>query len=406
MISRVASARDGTDPPPRRDPDPEAPTVTAKPSAPLLLLLALAVAPLALDARAVAGDAPAPTWSPAGAARVLDDRAATWFEFPTARRGEGADQTTCLSCHTLLPYAMALPALRPISADGRAGANAGKILDAVARRVENWDELDTPRFALMYDFDEPKKQQSRGTEAVLNALVLARDDLAHGRKAPSDPTRKAFDHLWSAQAVDGPAKGSWEWLNFGLEPWEATDARYLGATLAALAIGSAPEPLRDPADPKLAPRLAALRAYLRDNRAKQPLHNRAWLLLASQRLDSLLTPAERAEIAADLLAKSGDDGGWSLASLGTYARKDGTKLVKTPDGYATALAVLALGGPGVVADPARVEKGRGWLRTHQTPTGGWPAHSLNKERDPNSHVGKFMSDAATALALLALTPGR
>jgi hypothetical protein len=47
--------------------------------------------------------------------------------------------------------------------------------------------------------------------------------------------------------------------------------------------------------------------------------------------------------------------------------------------------------------------GTTWLVQHQTVAGTWSAASVNKSRDPTTDVGKFMTDAATAYAIIALT---
>ena len=58
---------------------------------------------------------------------------------------------------------------------------------------------------------------------------------------------------------------------------------------------------------------------------------------------------------------------------------------------------------GIPREEPHLAKAIGWLERHQdASTGMWRASSLNKQRDPASDAGKFMSDAATAFAALAL----
>src|SRR4029079_6100557 len=75
----------------------------------------------------------------------------------------------------------------------------------------------------------PKSSESRGTEAVLNALILSSYDARNG--SLSAATRRAFENLWPLQMLKGDAAGSWTWLNFHYEPWEGENSQFLGATL-------------------------------------------------------------------------------------------------------------------------------------------------------------------------------
>jgi squalene-hopene/tetraprenyl-beta-curcumene cyclase len=154
-------------------------------------------------------------------------------------------------------------------------------------------------------------------------------------------------------------------------------------------------------DPKIAPNLAALRGYLQTHYDAQPLLNKTVALWASAHLPDLLTHQQREKLLAELLNRQREDGGWSLKDLGTWERVDNTPLPDSSDGYATGLVVLVLQENGVT-DP-RVRRGLDWLADNQDKTSGaWHASSLNKDRDPQSNIGQFMSDAATSYAVLAL----
>jgi hypothetical protein len=360
----------------------------------------LAIAILASATAATAGEATG--WNPAQAARYLDGRAEEWETFRGADRGQGADKVSCLSCHTSVSYALGRPALRRAAGEARPSPHETRLVEQVRRRVAHWGELDTPRYSLSYDFDERKKVESWGTESVLNALVLAGDDRRGGRETPSDSTREALRHLWATQLKDGPDAGSWDWLDFGLRPWEFGEARFYGTTLAAIAVGTAPGYLKATDADNGRSGVEPMRRFIRSKVREQNLHNRLFALWASATIDGLLTAEQRRQIIDQILAKQQDDGGWSLSSIIDCRRGDGTPQEKAPDGYATGLAVHVLRLAGVGRDEPAVAKGLAWLRANQQPSGSWVASSLNKKRDPKTHVGKFMSDAATALAVLAL----
>ena len=212
----------------------------------------------------------------------------------------------------------------------------------------------------------------------------------------------AFVNLWREQAGEGANKGSWEWLDFKLEPWESKAARYYGAALAAVAVGSAPGYYTPGAEPAVDAKVALLRGYLKENYAGQSLYNQTWALWASTASDGILTAEQRKALIAGLRAKQRDDGGWSLPALGSFTRSDGTPQEAGSDGYATGLVLHVLQAAGVKKDDPAVAKGLAWLVANQGGSGEWRAASLNKKRNPTTHVGKFMADAATAYAVLAL----
>jgi squalene-hopene/tetraprenyl-beta-curcumene cyclase len=339
-----------------------------------------------------AADAVEESWSPSAARDYLDQRAAWWIGWKSAARDQ---ETFCISCHTALPYALGRPALRKSLREQGPSENEQKILDNVTKRVRLWKDV-LPIYS-----DEkngaPKTAEARGTESIVYALVLSRKGVLDA------DTKTAFDNMWSLQSKNG----AWNWLNFHNEPWEADDSQFWGATLAAIAIGNTPENYRSSAP--IRDNVANLTGYLRREREGQSLLNRTFLLWASAKLSGVLTPAQQQEIVREIASKQQSDGGWSTASLlpADWKRRDATALETKSDGYATGLIALALQTVGVPGSDPHLKEGLNWLVKNQNrDAGSWTATSPNKQRDPASDAGRFMSDAATAYAVMALSVGK
>jgi squalene-hopene/tetraprenyl-beta-curcumene cyclase len=361
----------------------------------VLLTVSGCVITLSLIAAAPAAPDEALSWNKAAAATALDSRLEWWMRWPTAARDHG---TFCVSCHTALPYALARPALRAALPASDVSAAETQLIDNVVTRVRLWRDV-----APFYPDQRnglPKTSESRGTEAILNAVILASRDAQHG--ALSEDGRAAFSNLWALQMKTGDLSGAWAWLNFRYEPWEAADSAYYGAALAALAVGTAATGYAS--SPEIRDNVSLLRGYLVKQRQQQSLLNQVMLLWASTRFTGLLTPDQRDAIVTELRRTQQSDGGWATASLGTWQRMDGTALETSSDGYATGLATFVLEQAGLTSAQPMVQHGLQWLLRHQDKDSGrWFASSLNKKRDPTSDLGQFMNDAATAYAVLALT---
>ncbi len=338
------------------------------------------------------------SWDQRAAAAYLDQRAGWWMEWPKAARDH---ETFCVSCHTAVPYALSRPALRRGLAEEAPSANERRLLDNVTKRVRLWKEV--APFYSDADRGAYKTVESRGTESVLNALILASNDAQSGRL--SNDTRAAMDNMWAEQQTTGDKAGAWLWLRFANEPWEADDSDFYGATLAAVAAGTAPENYR--ARPEIQNNVKMLREYVNRERAAQIAINRVALLWASAKLPGLLAPKQQNAIIHEVLNKQQANGGWSLSSLvGAWKRADGTPQEGQSDGYATGFITFVLQQAGISRENAQLRHGLAWLAANQNKTEGfWLAYSLNKKNEHHltPNTARFMNDAATAYAVLALT---
>jgi squalene-hopene/tetraprenyl-beta-curcumene cyclase len=312
---------------------------------------------------AFAGD-----WSPRMVADYLDSRQKDWFAWPRANGGA----KPCISCHTQLTYLMVRPALRQVLGEPEPTQWETGLLESMRSRIEKR----TPDGAAL------------GVESVMSALFL---------RSPA-----AFDRMWALQVRDGKLAGGWKWYMTDLDPWEEPESELFGAALGALAVGSQPEEYR--AKPEIRERIAALTAYLRTPREGAPLQNRLAVAWASATLPEAMDAKDRQAVIREAFDKQESDGGWGIASLGPWKKHpEAPEIVPGSTGYATAFTTLVLLDCGIRPTDPRMTKALHWLRTHQDREGGyWNADSLNHQYKPDSMEIKFMRDAATGFAALAL----
>ena len=276
----------------------------------------------------------------------------------------------CGTCHTSVAYLMAHPHFArgpkdPAREEVRASVSA---------------------FAL----DEAK--QKTGISTIIAGAAVAAFTVgdAAGSDLPAD-TRTLFDYLWETQNTDG----SWSVDAEGLLPFLERDPRYL-ALLVTLSAGYAPKEYRLEKTP--AAGIERLRGFLRSH-PPDNIHDQTVLLWASVRTPGVLESEQRSSYLRSLLSLQRADGGWSLPSMGSWQRHGGipNPIDGPSDGYATALATLALCELGVAdaAGPAR--RGVQWLRSNQRESGRWFTGSLFADGFQN-----YLSNMGTAYALMAM----
>lgn len=290
----------------------------------------------------------------------------------------------CVSCHTSGVYGMTRPAL--------------------SAYLGNPDP--SRRHALVADLEKMKgtpvetlRKGIRPTQIAYLAGALAEWD-KHVTGKLSRETDHALRMMLSLQSEDGSFHNSGCW-----PPLESS--AYHGATVAAMAVQSAPGWLGSLHDCDLRAKVARTHEYLRTT---PPPHDygRLLLLWASTQVPCLIDDGRKQTLIDMVLRHQQTDGGWSIRSFATPETwgngRRAKKLRGEPefanppsDGHQTGLALLVLRDAGVPASDKRIQAGVQWLMTNQRRSGRWWTRSLNTDK---SH---FITYTGTCYPLLALS---
>ena len=309
--------------------------------------------------------------------RFIDTQSNKWVQ-----------QKKCMSCHTVLPETMAR-----IGSPGWEESVAS-VETYMKTRLQDWANA-KPWYG------GSRLIQSKSTELIMDSNMLTEMDLARSSAGTLSPTTEhSFELLFSAQEEDG----SWQWIDYNLEPMESKGGKVYGNSLAAIAIAKSGVVNR----PEYAAKIAKLKAYLTamDTAPETSLWGRLSILQANAVMPGILSSERETKIVRELMFAQKSDGGWSMNTLGNWTKK-GTHLeaqAQASDGYATAYALysLKMSGHNATADlSGPYRRGITWLKSNQNATGSWNSASVNSTKSLNRG---FMEDAATAYAASVLKP--
>ena len=223
------------------------------------------------------------------------------------------------------------------------------------------------------------KSGLKPTQLAYVANGLAAYDEVQGKL--SAETKEALDLMLTVQSEDGSYSNLDCW-----PPFESSS--YHGATIAAMALATAPGYLKQVTDEQQK-QINILKNYLQTTK---PPHDYARLLLlwTSTKWNGLISQQLRDDTVKMILAHQQDDGGWSIRTFGTPetwgggSRKD--KLNAEPekdappsDGHQTGFAVMLLRDAGVPTDHQSVQSGIQWIKANQRESGRWWTRSLNTD---------------------------
>ena len=300
------------------------------------------------------------TYSREKAASFLDDVAVRW-----------TDHNHCGSCHTNIAYLMVQP------------QQTGGIVNPSVVAVRSG----------LFKFAEATREGSSELKPFLLAPIAGALAVNDGISGSTVDNRvlALMDYLWKTQ----DKRGGWYYsTNEPLVPFLERNRYY---TSLLVAVGAGYLSGRYEETPLRREGLTRLTKFLKRNFPKN-LHERAVLMWASARTPGLLSSGQRRSIARALLRAQNEDGGWTLAALGTWPRLDGD--LNDPhgpsDGYATGLAALALCEGGSARSDPRILRAMQWIDTHQRVSGRWFTRSTYSD-----HFDNYISNMATAYAMKA-----